>query len=365
MLKYCTRCLYPHTKPGIWFNDQGVCAACVAYDERKLIDWEQREEEFNKLCIKHINTDSQWDCIVPVSGGKDSTWQVIKAKEYGLRILAVTASTDHLSDIGERNLQNIGNLGIDHICITPNRELRRRINKYTLQTIGDISWAEHVLIFTLPLREAKLRGIKLVLFGENPQNQYGGPRQEQAKNLLGQRWLSEFGGLNGLRVSDIEHDFNVELTCYKYPRTEGITQAFMGHYFPWDGENNAQVAIKHGFECYLGGVEGSGSEVENLDNYQTGIHDYFKYLKFGFGRGTDIASSAIRRGTMTREEAIKYVNQWDGQYPIRYLGKHIADILDYIGMSARQFREVVNIFTNKELFDIHLVGAPTKKFEIK
>lgn len=82
MLKYCTRCLYPHTKPGIWFNDQGVCAACVAYDERKLIDWEQREEEFNKLCIKHINTDSQWDCIVPVSGGKDSTWQVIKAKEY-------------------------------------------------------------------------------------------------------------------------------------------------------------------------------------------------------------------------------------------------------------------------------------------
>ena len=350
-MKYCTRCLYPDTKPHIWFNPDGLCAACIAYDERKNIDWVQREKEFKDICEAYKGYHPYYDCIVPVSGGKDSHWQVIKAKEYGLRVLAVTATTDDLSDIGTRNLDNISYLGVDHIIVTVDQVTRRKINKYTLETVGDISWAEHILIFSVPLREAMMRGIKLILWGENSQNAYGGPKHEQTKSELGDRWLSEFGGLNGLRVSDVEDKFNLS-HFYEYPEVKNIAQVFMGHYFPWDGFENAEVAIKHGFEVHLPNVETSGFDHENLDNYQTLVHDYFKYIKFGFGRATDIASLFVRQGRMTREEAIEHIKNWEQHKYCWYLGRYYGEILSKIGMNAVDYDKIVEKFTNKDLFRI-------------
>src|SRR5258705_12539222 len=121
-MKYCTECLYPDTKPDIVFNKDGVCSACTAFKAREQVDWSVGEREFKNIVYATKQMKFPYDCIVPVSGGKDSTYQVIKAKEYGLKVLAVTATTDHLSKVGRANLDNISNLGVDHIEVTPNQE---------------------------------------------------------------------------------------------------------------------------------------------------------------------------------------------------------------------------------------------------
>lgn len=360
---YCTRCLYPDTKPDLTFDENGVCSACLAFEARKHINWEEREEKFKNqvVAIKDMVRDSNqpYHCVIPVSGGKDSHYQVIKALEYGLRPLAVTAITDHITDIGTRNLFNISKLGVDHVFVATDARVRRRINKYTLETIGDISWAEHITVFSIPVREALLRKIPLIIWGENPQNEYGGPTSE-SQNTFEMRdvWLQEFGGLNGLRVQDLvlagvasQH----ELKQYYYPsfpRDASLKAIFLGQYFPWDGYMNANIATKHGFERYHDVVECSGVNYENLDNYQTGIHDRFKYLKFGFGRATDIACNFIRRGIMTREEAIEFVEQYDSGNG-EYLHMTFEEIVRDIGISWEDYIAIEQKFANPDLFEIH------------
>lgn len=355
-MRYCTKCLYPDTKPDLTFNQAGICSACEAFDARKNINWQARQETFHQM-FRNIKGQFIYDCVIPVSGGKDSTYQVIKALEYGLKPLAVTATTDDLSIIGRRNLNNISKLGVDHIEVSVNSKVRRKLNKFTLMEIGDISWAEHVTIFTIPVKEAKLRSIPYILWGENPQNEYGGPNDD-AINIdeLGQNWLQEFGGLNGLRVSDII-DANVatpdDMWQYRMPDARFGTfpkGLFLGHYFPWDGKENAHIAAEHGFEFNPGPVEGCGERYENLDNHQTGIHDYFKYLKFGFGRATDLACNNIRRGRISRDEGKEFILEFDGQFPRTYLGKPLEDILKRIDVTMDEFIATCDKFTNKDIF---------------
>lgn len=366
LMKYCTNCFYPASKPDLYFSDQGLCSACIAFNERKNIDWAQREKEFVKL-IDYINPISStrfvYDCIVPVSGGKDSHYQVIKCLEYGLKVLAVTATTCDLTPIGRRNLDNISKLGVDHIEITPDKELRKKINKFTLMEVGDISWSEHQLIFTVPFNIANQMNIPLIFFGESPQQEYGGPKGRQNDFIMDNKWLQEFGGLNGLRVSDLPFDQN-NLSQYKL-RTgnKNVTACFLGQFFEWDGYKNAITAQKHGFEFFRGCVENSGFEYENLDNYQTGIHDYFKYIKYGFGRATDLVNNHIRRGRMTREQGKDHILYWDGKYKYKYyLGKSIWDILKDINVSKEEYYKIVYSFTNKDLFDVDEASLPEPKF---
>lgn len=371
-MKYCKRCLYPDTKPGLTFNEEGLCSACISYDERTTIDWSQREDDFRELAFNYDRDDLPHNCIVPVSGGKDSTFQVIKALEMGFRPLAVCATTDDISDLGRSNLDNISN-HVDLIEIHVNKSVRKRLAKYALLNVGDISWAEHVTIFTLPFREAIKREIPLIFWGENPQNEYGGPNENanRARELT-TRWLGEFGGMNGLRVKDMVDKrlmtrYDAEFyTVPKIPKGYDLQSYFMGHYFEWDGYANALLAEKHGFQISIDPVEGCGFHYENLDNYQTGIHDYFKYLKFGFGRATDLVCNHIRRGYCTRSEGIQYVKDWDGQYPATYLGRSINRILGDIDVTMSEFFECCERFTNRELFDID--GKPpyniVPKFEL-
>ena len=364
-MRYCNECLYPDTKPDLRFDNQGTCAACNAYRARPKVDWDVREREFKDILSRHKASGSHpYDCIVPVSGGKDSHYQIIRLLDCGVRPLAVTATTDSLSPLGRRNLQNLGRLGVDHIELTVNPVIRRRINKFTLENVGDISWAEHVTIFTIPVRMAVQLGIPLIIWGENPQNEYGGPAAGQDSSTLTREWLEEFGGLLGLRVSDLPDLMGIskdDLYQYTYPTQEeldkaGVTGLFLGHYFPWDGYKNADIARKKGFEFYGRGkfqrVEGSLAAYENLDNHQTGIHDYFKYLKFGFGRATDIACNWIRRGYTTREKAIKLVSQADGEWPATYLGRSLESILNEIDMTRNEFLGCVERFHNPYLFNI-------------
>ena len=363
-MKYCKRCLYPESKPDLSFDDDGVCSACQNYDKREKIDWIEREKEFVDLVWQNKSKD--YDCIVPVSGGKDSTYQVIKLKSLGLRPLAVTASTDSLTPLGRRNLDNIRLLGVDHIELSVNPVIRRKINRIALRTIGDISWPEHVLIFTIPVRIAVALNVKLIVWGECPQNEYGGPAAEN--KTLDRKWLEEFGGLLGMRVSDLCGQRGIgesDLTQYTYPEdVSGVTGIFLGHYFPWDGLNNFLAASAHGFECKPTPVEGSLACYENLDNYQTGIHDWFKWAKFGFGRATDIACNHIRRGRMTREVAIPLVEKHDGAFPWTCHGIPLSDTLTEIDMTEAEFFKVVRHFTNKKLFEFGKGPVPKPLFKL-
>jgi N-acetyl sugar amidotransferase len=356
---YCRRCLMPETKPDLYIDSEGVCSACRSYEQRKAIDWTARKQELRAILERYRSVDgSNYDCIVPVSGGKDSHYQTIRMLELGINPLCVTATTDQLSTIGRRNIENLKKQGVDYIEVSTNPVIRRRINTLALAQVGDISWPEHVTIFTVPVRIAVAMNVPLIIWGENSQNEYGGPASAAQHNVLTRRWLEEFGGLLGLRVSDLLKQEGIEakhLIQYTYPSDEelarvGVTGIFLGYYLPWDGYGNALFSQGHGFEAYHTCVEGSLVNYENLDNVQTGIHDYFKFLKYGFGRATDLACMHIRRGRLLREDGVKLVRMHDGRFPWVYLGRPLQDVLQEIDMSLDDFIRVCDRFTNKKLF---------------
>ncbi|WP_305847625.1 N-acetyl sugar amidotransferase [Vibrio sp. AH4] len=358
-IKYCTSCMYPETKPDLWFNEEGKCSACINFENRTDIDWVARNKEFLEITERYKSIDgSNYDCIIPVSGGKDSTYQVIKVLQAGLNPLCVTAETDSLSDLGRRNLENLKRLGVDHVNVTPNPKVRRKLSRLALREVGDIQWAEHVTIFTIPIQVAVEKNIPLIVWGENSQHEYGGPAAAAENNVLDRRWLEEFGGMLGMRVSDLIGQDDItrkDLIPYFYPSDEdlkrvGVTGIFLGYYFPWDGYNNTLLAQAYGFESYPTPTEGSLVNYENLDNYYHRIHDYFKYIKYGFGRATDQANNHIRRGRLARKDIVDFLKHNDGAYPSVYLNRSLESVLEEIDLSKEEFDEICDKFTNKKLF---------------
>ena len=368
-MRYCVRCVMPDTKPDLYLDSEGVCSACRSFEHRKSVDWQDRRKQLIGILGRYRSKDDPcWDCIIPVSGGKDSTYQVVQMLQLGMNPLCVTATTCDLSDIGRKNIENIKNLGVDYVEFTTNRCVRRKLNRLGLVQVGDISWPEHVAIFTIPVRAAVQFGVPLIVWGENSQNEYGGPAAASGNNCLDRRWLEEFGGLLGMRVSDLIELAVIEkkhLIPFTYPDDEslkrvGVTGIFLGHYLPWDGYSNALLAQAHGFTTYHQTVEGSLVNYENLDNYQTGIHDYFKFLKLGFSRATDLACLHIRRGRITRQDALELVKKHDGKFPWNYLGKSLSDILEPLELSVEEFIQICDRFTNKKLFQRDAQGCLIK-----
>ncbi len=359
MLTYCKHCVMPDTKPDLFLDEAGMCNACRSYEKRVEIDWDARKEELLQVLERYRHRDgSNWDCIVPVSGGKDSTYQVVRMLQLGLNPLCVTSTTCDLAPLGRRNIENLKHLGVDYVEVSPNPRVRATLNRIGLTQVGDVSWPEHVGIFTIPVRAAVQFSVPLIVWGENSQNEYGGPAAAADNHVLNRRWLEEFGGLLGLRVSDLIGLEGLEakhLINYTYPSDEelarvGVTGLFLGHYLPWDGLSNALIAQSNGFQTYDKVVEGSMVNYENLDNHQTGIHDYFKFLKFGFGRATDLACLHIRRGRLTRQDGLDAVRRLDGRFPSEYLGKSLDDILRPLEMTVDDFVRVCDKFTNKKIF---------------
>lgn len=372
MLRYCTNCVMPSTKPDLSFDKNWVCDACQNYNNRPEIDWVQREQALRDLLEEYkLKDGSNWDCVVPVSGGKDSTYQVLKMLEYGMRPLAVTGTTCDLSSQGRKNIEALKNIGVDYIEVSANPKVKAIINRIGLIELGDISWREHVTIFTTPIRIAVQMGIRLIVWGENSLDEYGGPARSSATPIKDRAWIEEFGGLHGMRVDDlvgVEGLTEGDLIPYQYPSDEEITRVgtkgiFLGHYLPWDGLRNALIAQAHGFSTLGSPVEGSILSYENLDNHQTGIHDYFKFLKYGFGRATDHACMQIRRGRFSRREGLEMVKMHDGRFPWTYLGKPLRDILAPLNISVEEFITICDRFTNKSLFVRDSVGKLVKDAE--
>lgn len=357
MISYCRRCLYPSTKPDLWFKD-GVCGACHSFDQRFKYDWTSGRDVFRELLIAN-KKNPRYDCIVPVSGGKDSTYQVWRVLKEGFNPLCVTAPTDQLTSLGRANIENLKSLGCDYVEISVNREVRRKINRHAFFSVGDIQWPEHLLIYTIPVRAAVQFQIPVILWGECPQREYGAGRPEDAYlKYFDRRVLEEYGSLNGLRVSDlltIDGVADRDLYFYEYPsvddvNTLGLKGIYLDNYFPWNGISNAVIAQSLGFKVSETNILGTIANYENLDNYVHGIHDYLKYLKFGFGRATDVACNLIRRGLLTREDACMLVGSHDGRYPSFYLDRTLNEILAYFQIGLQEFNDVCDDYTNYDLF---------------
>tara|TARA_R100001143_G_C3360947_1_gene135565 strand:+ start:3978 stop:5132 length:1155 start_codon:yes stop_codon:yes gene_type:complete len=359
-IRYCKKCLFPETKPDLYFNNDGVCSACMAAEEKnKGINWSERKKHFNDIIDHYRLPEGElgWDCIVPVSGGKDSTYQAYFMKEVcGLNPLCVCFETTMVTEIGQHNLDNLSKMGMDVIHFKKNGDAYKKMVIEGFKRLGDEMWPNHIGIFTVPVMMAVKFKIPLVIWGENPQQEYGGPSLDSVKNRsLNRAWLEEFGGLLGNRISDmvgIDGLTEKELTPYFYPSDEdiekvGVTGIFLGSYFFWDARKQLEIIKKQGFRVKEDGpIEGTYTNYENLDEKLVGLHDYLKFVKYGFGRATDHVGIDIRNNRMTREEGLELVRMYDGKYP--HYG--VNNFIEYSGMSKQEIDHVIDSFTNPILF---------------
>lgn len=345
----------PDTKPDLHFDAEGVCDACRSAERKQSqIDWNERKQAFDLIVERYRGKGQSYDCLVPVSGGKDSTYQTHIALEYGLKPLCVSFEPTYPTELGKRNLENLSKLGVDLIQFRKNPHVYKRMCQIGFSRLGDHDWPNHVGIFTVPIRTAIQYKIPLIIWGENSQLEYGGPLKATDSNVLDRRWLEEFGGLLGYRVSDMiaEGIQKRDLAAYTYPTEEELKEAnlcsvFLGYYFKWDAVSQVDTVRRLGFEVKSDGpVEGTYTNYENLDCAFTAIHDYLKFVKFGFGRATDHACLDIRNGRITRDEAVDLVHRYDGRYPEIAL----KDFLKYMELSKKEFDGIVDSFTNKHIF---------------
>lgn len=359
-IRYCSKCLYPETKPDLSFDDEGICSACIAAEEKyNGIDWQQRASDFQEIInyYKKPEGDIGYDCIIPISGGKDSTYQAYYMKYVcGMNPLCVCFETTAITELGQQNLDNISKMGMDVIHFKKNYQVYKKMVVESFKRVGDEMWPNHIGIFTIPVMVAVKFNIPLIIWGENSQQEYGSPDLEAIKNrFLNRNWLEEFGGLLGNRIQDmigVNGITEKDLTPYFYPSDEdiervGVTGIFLGHYFFWDAKKQLEIIKNYGFQTKEDGpIEGTYTNYENLDEKIVGLHDYLKYVKYGFGRATDHVGIDIRNGRITREEGIKLVKKYDGKYP--HYG--ISEFIEYSGLSKEEVDEVIDSYTNPIIF---------------
>jgi N-acetyl sugar amidotransferase len=344
----------PATKPDLHFDENGVCDACRSQiDKDQNIDWKKREKEFLSL-IEKYKTNADYDCVIGVSGGKDSTFQVLKMLELGLNPLCVSFMPTIPTKIGKKNLENLNNLGVDLLHIKRNPVVFKKLAKEAFVRTGDNEWQLHIGSITSVAKMAVNFNIPLIIWGESPQIEYGGPAASKNRNVLDRQWLEEFGGLLGNRISDmigIDGLTKKDLSLYTYASDEdinrvGVTGLFLGYYFKYDLREVVKKAKKHGFSVKDRPVETTYENFENLDCYSNHLHDYLKYVKYGFGRATDNACQDVRLGYITREEAVRLVNKYDGRLPTKAIRKY----LEYTGFTKEEFNKIVDSYTNKRIF---------------
>lgn len=283
--------------------------------------------------------------------------QVARILDLGYRPLVLAIIPEAPTPVGLRNLEAMKRLGADVVEVNFDPIARAELTRRGLIELGDVMWAENYTIYTVPVTFAVRMGIPLMIWGENPANEYGGPAAVADSPALSRAWFEEMGGLHGRGIEDFLGESFTErhAQLYRYPSDDelarvGVTGLFLGYYFPWDGVENYLHAQALGFEAHPTRVEGSILSFEHIDSYLVGIHDYFKFLKFGFGRVSDVVGNQIRRGRMTRREAAGYVSRFDGEFPWSYLGKPLAEILAPFGVSVEEFMAVCDRFTNPDVF---------------
>ena len=356
-MRYCTKCCFPDTKPELTMNKDGICIACKNAIMKTEIDWDSKRYELKLILNEFKDKNSKYDCIIPVSGGKDSHFQThIIKNEFHLNPLLVVFRPRDLTDLGRKNIENIKNFGADCIEFSANPLIYKKLAKFGLSELGDPAWPEHLGIFTFPVQCAVNFKIPLIIWGENPQLEYGGPKTASSRYYLDRMWNEKHGGyfLDKIKPQEmISHGMTLdELAPYIYPSDEeikniNVTGIFLGNFIHWDARKQLDIVKKYGFKTLPDNEtsEGTYTNYENLDTKYVSMHDYFKFLKFGYGRATDNASIDIRNNRLTREEGIKLIKQHEGKIP-----KNIQEFLEDFDITYEEFLSICEKFTNKKLF---------------
>ena len=358
---WCSRCVYPSSSAApLEFDQNGVCTGCLVADAKELIstsEWEERRSKLQKILSASCPGDGRnYDCVIAVSGGKDSYFQVhVLKEEFGLNPLLVTYDGNNWTDVGWRNMTRMRDaFDVDHIVVRPSTAVLKKLNRLGFIVMGDMNWHAHTGIMTTPMKIAADMRIPLVFYGEHGYLDLSGQfsmddfpevsyRDRLEHFCRGFEW-TYFVNRDGLTSSD--------LIPWKYPSDQqlyevGLRGLFLGNYVYWEANEHGPMMIeKYGFEVSNEPFERTYRTMSNLDDmHENGIHDYLKYIKFGYGRATDHASKDIRAGIMARRDAIRAVNFHDPIKP-----KDLIRWLDYVGMSVDEFDSIADTFRDPRVW---------------
>lgn len=358
-LKYCIKCLMPNTRLHLNFTN-GVCNACFYYENYKVsknkIDWKYRQKEFEKLIqkIKRVNAPN-FDALVPVSGGKDSIFQVHKLLKKDLRILAVNIDYGIKTKIGICNLQNISKMGATLITVKPNLKIHKKILKISFFEYGDPDLMSHCMLHAFPIRIALNFKIPLVLLGENSAIEYSGEIEKYNAKKIDYKWFKKFAANSNLTPKKFSKKHKIDyrlLKNYDLPSNSELKKTnavFLSYYFKWNSEENLKIAKKYGFKSLKNASEGTYRNFVGIDEKINRIHQYLKFLKFGYGRATDHACEDIRNGKISRRKGQNLVMKFDRVPISKYYYK---EFINLIGINEKKFFLILKKYTNKKLFKI-------------
>lgn len=366
-MKWCRRCVLPDSRPNLIIGEDGICNACKAHGGKPAIDWAGREAAFRSVVAKAKAATSGYDCLIPVSGGKDSTWQVVKCLEHGLTPLAVTWKTPARTPIGQRNLDNLVALGVDHIDYRINPKVEARFMVKAFERFGSTAIPMHMALFNIPLTIAARFRIPLIVWGENSAFEYGTEDESLTGFRLDSAWLKKYGVMHGTTAEDwLEYGFSrKELAAYFGPdensvEAQALRAVFLGYYFPWDPETSLAVAAAHGFRFDAGAARTGYYDYADIDDDFISLHHWMKWYKFGFTRLFDNLSLEIRNGRMAREQALQIIRDKGEQTPRADIDKFCA----FAGITREHFFGIAETFRNREIWQQrddgtwHIPGFP-------
>ena len=350
------------------FDTEGVCSGCKVANTKDNVDWDERKELFIELIQETKATNnSLYDCIIPVSGGKDSYYQTHIIKNIlNLNPLLVTYNANNYSETGWTNLQQMKNVfSVDHLIFSPSTETLIKLNQLGMLIMGDMNWHAHCGIETYPIREAVEKNISLMIWGEHGFTELGGMHSYNDFVEFTYRYRHEHG-IRGFEYYDMlaaAKDYNIdlqkkEMTPWIYPEDNLINKLnlrgiYISNYFRWEANEHTKFVIDNfGFKLPKNGFDRTYKLASNLDDiHENGVHDYMKYIKFGYGRATDHACKDIRAGIMTRDEAIAMVRKYDHVEP-----SDLNRWLDYVGWTKDYFYEVANRFRDSRVWKKDVSG---------
>lgn len=320
-MRYCVRCCMPESNEGIQFDEMGICQACQSAEQKIRINWVEREKELREMLNRYKALNNEYDCIIPISGGKDSTFQLhVLTKVYGMRALAVTFSHTWFSETGKYNLQNcLEKFDVDHIMFTPSRSLVNRLARQSLYKIGDACWHCHSGVGAFPLQVAVKYKIPLLIWGESIAETSG---RATHRNPVRKFDRDYFTKVSAKRYPEEMVCANIHLrdmAPFRLPSVEEIEQVgvagiHLGDFIFWDDERQMEF-VRDVYGWREDKVEGTYKRYKSVECKMAGVHDYTKFLKRGFGRGTDHASVDVRAGLLSREEAFELAKKNDTERP--------------------------------------------------
>jgi N-acetyl sugar amidotransferase len=360
IIRYCSSCVNNSVSVNLTFNNLGVCSACVLQEQMNTLSpefWELRQKKWLNL-VENAKQKSElnYDCIVPVSGGKDSYFQVHKALKYGLKPLLVTYHGNNYLPEGQRNLDRMRDvLGVDHIVFGPSVDTLKKLNRSGFEIMGDMNWHCHAGIKIFPMQLAVRLKIPLVIWGEITWSVAGMFDMDDYVQY-NKRTVFEHD-MRGYRIEDIverTEGLSVkELSWLRMPSDQefaetGTVGIYVGNFFNWDPNVHTKAMIEeYGFEAATQPFERTYRIMSNLDDmHENGIHDYMKFIKFGYGRASDHASKDIRSGYMSRNQGIDIVKKYDHVKPCRDLDRW----LEYVGMSENEFDQIADNFRDPRVW---------------